>query len=80
MRGEVHKIAVFVDFEAIVRPKGVVECEVSVFAIVGVVRVKEASHVACHVYAEFAVEVDFSLIEGAHSHSYLHTHQTITWA
>lgn len=71
---EVHKVAGLIDNEAVVGPEGVVEGVVSVFAVVGVIGVKESSHVPHHVDAEFAVEIDFSLVEGPHSDTYLHTH------
>lgn len=56
------------------RPEGIIEGIISVFSVLWVFGIEEASHVSNHLDAEFAVEVDFSLVEGTHPHSYLDTH------
>ena len=56
------------------RPKGIVEGEVSVLAAVGVFGVEELRHVAGHIHAELAVHVRLALVERAHSYSHFHTH------
>ena len=73
MGAEVHEIALLVDLELVVGPKGIVEGIVAVLAVLGVLGVVEAGHVAHHVHAQLAVEVGLTLVEGPHPHSHLYT-------
>jgi hypothetical protein len=47
------------------------------FPIFWVFCVEEASHVADHFNAEFAVEIGLSLVEGPYPYSYFHTHNLL---
>lgn len=74
MGEEVHEIALLIDLELVMGPEGIVEGIVAVLAVLGVLCVVEASHVADHVHAQLAVEVGLTLVKGPHPHSHLYTH------
>jgi hypothetical protein len=73
MRDFLLKVAVLIYGELIMGPERIIKSKVAVLFI-GVVGVIEPCQIAHHVNAKFAVERILSLIEGTHSHSYLHTH------
>jgi hypothetical protein len=74
--GSLPKVTIFFNDKFVMGPEGIIKSEVTmlIFGIVGVV---ELCHVADHIDAESAVESGFSLIEGTHPHSHLHTHSKL---
>jgi len=60
------------------RPEGIIESEVTDLSAFGVLCVVESSHVADHVYTEFAVQIGLSLVERPYSHSNFYTHYQIS--
>lgn len=68
----IHEVARLIDNELIVRPEGVIECEIAMlFRSICIV---ESRHVADHIHAQFAVEGLLTLIERTNPHAYLHAH------
>jgi len=70
-----REVSAFLHFEFVMRPEGVVEGKVAVFATLRVICVVETSQVTVHVHAEFTVEVSLALVEGTHPHTYFYTHK-----
>lgn len=50
----IHKVSALIDYELVMRPKGIVEGEVAM--LVWSLSVIKSGHVAYHVHAELAVE------------------------
>jgi hypothetical protein len=74
MAGWVHEVAALVGLELVMRPEGVIEGEVTVFAVLEVLGVEQLGHVADHVHAQLAAQVRLTLVEGTHPHSNFYTH------
>lgn len=59
-------------FEFVVRPEGIVESKIPVLFCI--VHIEQPGGIPHHFHAQLTAQIDFSLVEGTNSHSYLHAH------
>jgi len=69
-----HKVTTLIGFKLIMRPKGVVEGKVTMFAALRVLRIEKSRHISNHIDTKLAIEVTLALVEWSYSHAYLDTH------
>jgi hypothetical protein len=71
-RKQLHKVASLILTKFVVRPEGIVECEIPKFLFV--IFIVKTSGRSDHINTKFAIKGDFSLIEGPDSDTDFNTH------